>query len=403
MRILLVSQYFSPEITAAPLRLHPIAAGLAERGHAVEVLCGIPNHPEGVVHPGYGGRAVLRERVDGFEVTHVRTHVSRSKQPLHRVASYATFALMATAVGGTRPRPDVILASSPPLSVGVVGAMLAQRFRRPWVLDVRDLWPEVALALGQVGDSRALRLASKVERRLYRSAAAVTSVTEPFVETIEARRGAGGVSLIPNGTSRAWIEAASAPVGRAELELPEDGFLLAYAGNVGLSQNLDTALEAVRAAGPGFRLLVLGDGASRSRLEATAKTMEPGQVIFRGPVPPADAARHLAAADALLVSLADSEALGKTIPIKLYDYCAVGRPIVVAAPGEAARIAEREEIALTTAPGDAEELRAALVEIAGSPDRAAGMTERARAFAGSHLREDLVADLERVLLDVAGR
>ena len=231
----------------------------------------------------------------------------------------------------------------------------------------------------------------------------MTTVTEPFVETIEARRGEGGVSLIPNGTSRAWIEAASAPASRTGLDLPEDGFLLAYAGNVGLSQNLDTALEAVRAAGPGFRLLILGDGASRARLEATAKTMEPGQVIFRGPVPPPEAARHLAAADALLVSLADREALGKTIPIKLYDYCAVGKPIVVAAPGEAARIAEREEIALTAAPGDAEALREALLEIARSPERAAGMTGRAGAFAAAHLREDLVADLERVLLDAARR
>jgi glycosyltransferase involved in cell wall biosynthesis len=400
MRILLVSQYFSPEVTAAPLRLHPMARGLAERGHEVEVACEIPSHPQGRVHPGYGRSLVKREQVDGFRVTHVRTHVSPSKHPLHRLGSYATFAAMATAVASAGRRPDVVFASSPPLSVGVVGATLAKRFRVPWVLDVRDLWPEIALALEQVGESPALRLASAVERRLYRSAAAVTTVTEPFVEAVSARRGSPGVHLLPNGTSREWLAAAEQSPRREELGLPADGFLLTYAGNVGLSQNLDTAIEAIRAAGPRFRMLIVGDGASRARLEAAAAEMAPGRVVFRDPVPPHEAARYLRASDALLVSLADRPALGKTIPIQLYDYCAVGRPVIVAAPGEAGRIARESEIGLVAAPGDAADLVTALAELAENPDIGVQMTARAREFAGRHLREDLVDDLERILADV---
>ncbi len=404
MRLLLVSQYFTPEITAAPLRLHPFAAGLVARGHDVEVLCEIPNHPQGVVHPGYGGRPLRRETVDGIRVTHVRAHVSRSKHPAHRVASYASYAGIATLVGSFAKRPDVILASSPPLTVGVVGAALSKRFRVPWVLDVRDLWPEVAVTLGQVSSSsRSLRAAAWLERRLYGSAAAVTTVTEPFCADIGALRDPDGVHLLPNGTSREWLDAAALEPSRAELGLPADGFLLTYAGNVGLSQNLDTAIEAVAEAGSDFRLLIVGHGASRPRLEDLAAELAPDRVTFRDPVPPAEAARHLRASDALLVSLGDSPALGKTIPIKLYDYCAVGRPVVVAAPGEARRIAEDRGVAMVAAPGDRTSLLEAIVALRDRPELGEQLSARAREFATEHLREDLVAKLEQVLLDVQRR
>jgi glycosyltransferase involved in cell wall biosynthesis len=403
MRILLVSQYFTPEITAASLRLHPLAAGLVELGHEVEVVCEIPSHPEGRVHLGFDRRLVERRELDGIRVTHVRTHVSRSRRPAHRLASYASYAAMATAVASAGGRPDVIFASSPPLSVGIVGAALAKRFRIPWVLDVRDLWPEVAGALGQVRGSRLLRLASALERRLYRSAAAVTTVTEPFCADIRERRGGPEVYLLPNGTTREWLKAADLKPSRADLDLPEDGFLLTYAGNVGLSQGVDTALEAVRRAGPGFRLLVLGDGASRPRLEASARTLAGGQAIFRDPVPPREAARYLRASDALLVSLSDNRALAKTIPIKLYDYCAVGRPVIVSAPGEARRIAETAGLAMVADPGDPGSLQGAMAAIAADPDRGSEMVARARAYASEHLREDLVLNLERILGDVGER
>lgn len=403
MRVLILTQYFTPEITAAPLRLHPFAKGLADRGHEVTVISETPSHPGGTVLPGYGGRIVDRRRLDGFRQLYVATYASPRRTAVRRLSSYASYAGTALVTASLMRRPDVVLASSPPLSVAAAGALTSRRFRIPWVMDVRDLWPEVAGALGQVTSSRLLRAATGLERWLYRDASAVTTVTEPFVAHIERIRARPGVHLLPNGTTREWLDASRLEVERADLDLGEDQFLLTYAGNVGLSQGIEVAIEAVRRAGPRFHLLVLGDGASRLALEALAAKDAPGQVTFRGPVPGSEARRYLRASDALLVSLSDSPELGKTIPIKLYDYCAVGRPVIVSAPGEAARLACEEGIAIATQPGDPGSLADAISILESDPSVGAANTARARAFAASHIRDDLIEPLEAVLADVRRR
>jgi glycosyltransferase involved in cell wall biosynthesis len=396
MRILLISQYFHPEMTAAPLRLHPLAAGLVKRGHEVQVVCEVPSHPRGVVHPGYGGRPVVRRDLDGMRISYVWVHASPSKRARSRLATYATYAAAATAFGAARRRPDVLLASSPPLSVGAVGATLSKRFRAPWVLDVRDLWPEIAQALGEVSNRKVLGFASWLERRLYRSADAVTTVTEPFVDHIASFTDPDKVHLIPNGTTRMWLELGETEVDRDELGLPSDRFIWTYAGNVGLSQDLEVAVDAAERLGDGFQLLILGDGASRQHLLERAATVPDGQVVFRDVVPAPVAARIMRASDALLVPLAAEPALAKTIPIKLYDSCAVGRAVLVAAPGEARRLAE-QGAGMAVPPNDSDALAAAVRDLASDPQMRSEVGQRGVAFAKAHLREQGVEPLERVL------
>src|SRR5215207_679264 len=147
MRILILTQFFTPEIGATSTRMHHFAAGLAARGHDVHVLCEVPNHPQGVVHPGYRGRPVIRKRLDGFHGHWLWVATKPEKTTRDRLAFYATYAGMAVAWGSSLPRPDVILASSPPLPVAAAAAGLARRHRSPWVMDVRDLWPQAAVAL----------------------------------------------------------------------------------------------------------------------------------------------------------------------------------------------------------------------------------------------------------------
>jgi colanic acid biosynthesis glycosyl transferase WcaI len=400
MRILLLSQYFHPEMTAAPLRLRPLAHGLVQLGHEVEVVCEVPSHPQGEIHPGYGGRPLVRREVDGMQVSYVWVYASPSKRARARLANYASYAVDATLFGAARRRPDVILASSPPLSVGAVGAALSKRFRVPWVLDVRDLWPEVAKSLVDLPSPQVLRFAAWLERSLYRSATAITTVTEPFVDHVASFTDRAKVHLIPNGTTRMWLDLATADVDRDELGMPADRFVWTYAGNVGLSQDLEIAVEAAEQLGDGFQLLVLGDGTSRSRLVERAASVPEGRVAFRDAVPAALAARFMRASDALLVPLADVPALAKTIPIKLYDSCAVGRPVVVAAPGEAHRLAVEQGAGIAVPPGDPESLAATIRKLASDDGLSAKVAEQGLAFAAEHLRERQVPRLEQVLTDV---
>jgi glycosyltransferase involved in cell wall biosynthesis len=402
VRVLIVSQYFEPEVTAASLRLAPIAAGLAERGHQVEVLCEVPNHPRGVVEDDFRGRLVVKRSSDGYQVRHVWVRASPSKGARARLTSYGTFAAGALTVGSAIKRPDVVFASSPPLSVGVAGALLAARHRAPLVLDVRDLWPQIALALGEIEPGRVATIAERVERSLYRRAAAVTTPTEPFRRHIAALAGdAAKVHLLPNGTTREWLAAGERPADRERAGLPADRFVWTYAGNLGLSQDLEVAIAAARMLGDGFQLLLLGDGSSRARLEQLAADLAGREVLFRDLVPVAEAMLVMRASDALLVSLTDLPELGRTVPVKLYDSCAIGRPVIVAAPGEARRLAEHAGAAVVVEPGDPAGLAEAVRALRADPERAERLVAAGREFAIANLRDAGVDGLERVLAQSA--
>jgi putative colanic acid biosynthesis glycosyltransferase WcaI len=397
MRIQIVSQYFVPEITAAAGRVHAFAAGLAERGHQVEVICEVPSHPAGVVTPGYGGHFVDRRSMDGFGVSYVWVWVTPSKATRDRLVNYASFAATATIAGAARRRPDVIVASSPPLPVGNVGATLAFRHRAPWVLDVRDLWPDVALVVGEVEEGPMVNAARRIERRLYRSADAITCTTETFKGEIEARGGAGKVTRISNGTTAPFLEAADAEPDPGLLGSQGDRFTWTYAGNLGLAQGLEAAIGAARELGDGFRLVLIGEGPRKEQLRELARDLPEGSVVFRDPVPVTEVGLLLRASDALLVSLADMPGLEGFVPSKLFDCCAVGRPVVLSVAGEAAKLATDAEAALCVPPGDTAQLVEAVRRLRDDASLRDRLAAGGRRFAEENSRAKGVEHLEAVL------
>jgi glycosyltransferase involved in cell wall biosynthesis len=398
MRILLLSQYFTPEVTAARVRLHPLAEGLAARGHDVEVICEVPNHPEGIVHDGYRGRPLLRRRLDGFSVRYVWVRASPVKTPRSRLLFYGSYALMGTLAGIASRRPDVVLVSSPPLPAAAAAAAVARLRRVPWVMDVRDPWPEAAVALGELTNPRAIASLERLERHLYASAAAIVTVTEPFREDIEAKVGdPEKVTVIPNGTTDAWIEAGEREEDRAALGMPEDRFVVTYAGNIGIAQGMHAAVEAAALLDDGFQLQVVGSGPRLAEVRAQAAKLPPGRVAFRGVVPPELAARYLRASDASLVPLGGAPELTKFVPSKLFDCCAIGRPVVLSATGEAARLASEAEAALCVAPEDPRALADAIHRLRSDTDLRTRLSCNGREFARHNRRENGVDDFERTL------
>ncbi len=403
MRVLIVTQHFVPEITAARVRLEAFARGLAGRGHEVEVICAMPNHPEGVIHPGYRGRLRVRKRLDGIPVSYMWLKASPRKTAAARILLYASFATTAAAGGMLARRPDVVLVSSPPLPAAAGAAAAAVRHRVPWVMDVRDLWPEAAVVLGELTSPTLVEIAERLERRLYRSAAAIVTVTDPFRSDIAAKLGsAAKVTVIPNGTTKLWLEAGSVEVDREELGFPGDRFIWTYAGNIGIAQGLDAAIDAAGILGEGFRLVIIGEGPALGRLRDRAASLAPGLVEFRPPVQPELAAHLLRASDALLVPLDRHPALAKFVPSKLFDCCAVGRPVIVAADGEARRLSGEAEAAVGIEPGNPDALAAAVGGLRDEPAERERLADRGRAFAAGYLREEQVGRLAGVLERVAG-
>jgi colanic acid biosynthesis glycosyl transferase WcaI len=395
MRVMIVSQYFPPEVHGPSARLKAFASGLSSRGHEVEVICEVPSHPAREVAPGYGGHLIDRRMMDGFEVRYVWVYVTPSGRARARLGNYASFGLTATLAGLARPRPDVILASSPPLPVAAVGATLAMRHRVPWVMDVRDLWPDAAVAVGEVSEGRLYRGAARLERRLYRSAAAITATTEAFAEKIEHRDGDGKVTVLRNGTAPEFMDVGLREPDPSALDSGEGGFTWTYAGNFGLAQGLESAVDAARILGDGFRLVLIGQGPRRGELRRRAASLPPGIVELRDPVPPERAATMLRASDALLVSLAPG--MDGFVPSKLFDCCGAARPVVLCAEGEAVRLARDSGAALCVQPGDAEALAEAVRRLRDDSGMREELAQRGRAFAEANSRERGVDRLEQVL------
>ena len=397
MRVLILTQHFAPEVTAGRFRVESFAAGLRERGHEVGVICPVPNHPKGVVEAGYGRRLVERRAVAGSKVSYVRVAVSREKTLRTRLSYYGSYAVMASLVGAAGRRPDVVLASSPPLTVAAAGSFLATRFRAPLVLDIRDLWPDSALDLGELDPGLVVSGMRRLEHHAYAKAAAIVTANDAFRERIEARSPEGRrVEVVPNGTTREWIQVAESEVERTPLGLSDDDFVWAYAGNIGLAHGLEFAADAAELLGEGYRLLVIGEGPRRAELERRAATSDLA-LELRGLMPPIEAARHLRAADVLLVS----ERQEATVSAKLYDVCAVGRPVVAACRGELRRVIERERLALVVPHGDPEALAGAVRRLRSEPGLGVELSGRARVFAQAHLRERQAERLAMLVESVA--
>lgn len=397
MNVLIVSQYFRPEAGATQNRLGAFADGLVQCGHRVTVICEQPNHPAGVFHPGYGRRPLVTERAERLTIHRLWVATSPRKTTARRVALYGSFAAGAAATVLAERRHDVCFASSPPLP-GVLTACDAARIRRiPVVVDVRDLWPAAAQALGELSDRRIISALERAERRLYRQARRVTATTLPFCRHIDRVAGADKSVHLPNGALDelvAWPP--SDPPARAQ-------FVVGYAGNLGIAQGLGIALDAAQLLpGGGVRFVLLGAGAVAAELRAQIAQRDLANVVaLRPAVAVADVGAFLRDCDALLVPLRDHPLLEDFIPSKLYDAMAVGRPVLVAARGEAAALTTRCGAGIVVDPEDGAGLAAAITRLVDAPGLARRLGQAGRRAATGLTRSKQVELLERVLREAA--
>ncbi len=400
LRIVLVSQYFPPEVGATQTRMQTFAEYLASRGHDVTVIAEFPNHPRGIMLPSYRGKLIEVDRSNPYRVVRVWVKTSKEKTQLTRLSFYLSFMALATAVAPVAGRADVVVATTPPLFTAMAGVAIARLNRAPFVLDVRDLWPAAATSLRQISPGWETRAAEIIERRMYRAAAAVTAVTRPFCAHIDAMRGDGNSTvLLPNGTIEQFFvdgdidDAYRLGVGR-------DRFLATFAGTLGIAQALPTLVDAAALLDGEADITLVGDGPMRDSLQAIVEEKGLDNVHFHPQLPLDEIPRVLAASDALLVPLSAHPTFEQFVPSKLTDYMATGRPVIVSAAGEAARILEIAGAGLAVPPEDPEALAGAIRELAADRERAAEMGRRGRQFASHRLRSVQAARLEELLLDV---
>jgi glycosyltransferase involved in cell wall biosynthesis len=401
LRVLLLSQYFPPEVGATQTRMQSFAEYLAARGHDVTVVCEFPNHPIGIIPERYRGRYLEDDRTNGYRVLRTWVRASVEKTPETRIAFYLSFMATATAVAPLVGHTDVVVATTPPLFAALAGQALAALKGAAFVLDVRDLWPAAAISLNQISDGFQLRAAEALESFLYRRADSVVAVTRPFCTHIDQIRRAGSRTVhIPNGTLERFFE-DSPNVARDSLQVADDTFLVMFAGTHGIAQALPTVLDAAERTNGDAVFALVGEGPLKAALVEDARERGLKNVRFHAQVEPSEIQPLLAASDALLVSLSQHPTFADFVPSKMIDYMAVGRPVILAAAGESARLLELARAGIVVPPEDAEALADAVRRLAADRALGAEMGARGRAFARHRLRVDQAARLEQVLFDVS--
>jgi len=394
MRIVFFSHYYPPEVNAPASRTSEHCREWTRLGHDVTVVTSAPNHPKGELYPGYRNRLFQREIIDGVKVVRVWTYLAANEGFLRRTLNYVSYMLTAALAVPRLPRPDVYVSTSPQFFCGLAGMIAAKMRWRPWVLEIRDLWPESIITVGAMRKGTAVRLLEWLERLAYRKADRIVSVTDSFVPHIAARcQGAEKIDVIKNGVDLSLFKRGSDP-DAVKRELGLDGrFVAAYVGTHGMAHSLDTLLDAAAAqkhdAGIGF--LMVGDGAEQARLAARVASEGLGNVKIVGQLPKARMPAIWAATDASLILLRRSDAFLKVLPSKMFEAMAMEVPIVLGVEGEAHALLESAGAGIAITPESAGELAAAVSRLRDDAALAASCGGRGSAFVREHFDRSRLA------------
>jgi colanic acid biosynthesis glycosyl transferase WcaI len=401
-RLLVVSQYYPPEVGAAQTRLRETVSGLSQRDFRVSVVTPVPSYPLGVVPDGYAWWRPMRERIDGVSVTRLPTVTVPGAGMSRRIVGHAGFALTSMSTVAMAGRFDVALIESPPLFLGVVARSL-RAAGLPYIFHVADPWPDFPIAMGYLRSTLERRLAYRLEAEAYRGAARITTVSPGLVSLLDGKPAASGrVALIPNGVAVDRFDTGRSPAeARRQLGWDEQ-FTLVYAGTVGLAQGIGTLLDAARLLRPGVRIHVVGEGVEKPGLEARAHAMKLDNVVFHASVSRTEVPALLAAADAGLVLLRRGRLYEDSLPTKLLETMAAARPVVAGADGLTARIVAASGGGYVAAAEDPMDLARAIEDCRQDPERQL-RGQRGRAHVTENYERGAILDRLAVILAEAAR
>ena len=393
LRILYVSQRFAPEMGAPSVRVFQLASHWARMGHDVTVLTAFPNHPTGRLRPGYRSRYwrfQTRERIDGVRV--VRTwHVLRPNSgKLDRLVAFASFTASAAAASMTMRPFDIVIGTTPQILAPVAAWWRTRLPRRPFVLEVRDLWPESVVASGLGGEeSPSVRAMHRLARFLYRRADHIVAVTAGIRDYLVERRSvqADRIDVVPAAVDVAAFRPMPPPPGLRERLGTEGRFVVAYVGTLGAAHGLDLVLEAatiLKQRDPEVLFLMVGEGAERRRFAARVRDLALPNVRIVPPQPLDAIPGILASSDVGLALLKDDPLFRTVVPTKFYEYMAAGRAIICTVPGEAGTLIEAAGAGVAVPPEDPSALVDAVLSLKTDTARRRAMGTRGRSYVEQH-------------------
>ena len=412
MHILFLTHYFTPENNAPAARVHGLAREWARLGHRVTVLTCAPNVPAGVVYEGYENKLYQQEWIDGIRTVRVWTWLAANRGRVRRGLNYLSYLAAAGAAGPLlRPRADVVIATSPQFFAGWAGWPVARAHGAPFVLEIRDIWPDSIVAVGALEKGRIISALAKLEDALYKGADHIVAVGDGYrMNMIRKGIGPSRISVITNGVDVDLFQPREPDQElRARLGFSPETFVITFAGTIGMASDLGVVLDAarrLRAKGrDDIAFLLVGDGAQRAELQERARAEDLTNVVFTGLVPRAELPAYLASSDACLAHFRKQELFQMILPNKFFEDAAMERPILLGFEGDARAMLDEADCGIAFEPSNDEELAAAAERLAAAPpEERRRLGENGRRYVLEHfdrrrLAHDYLEVLERVRAD----
>lgn len=398
MKLLLLSQYFPPEVGAPQNRLFELALRLQKNGLQITVLTAMPNYPQMEIYPAYKGKSYLRETLGGITVHRSAIYVSKNRGIFARLRNYFSFVLSsARCASKLESQYDLLFCESPPLFLGYSAMYLARKKKAKLIFNVSDLWPESAEKLGVVSNPILLKLAYRLEAKLYRRAALVTGQTQGICDSITSRFPEVKTYWLPNGVDLQYYDPAKVQAGdwRKRHGFSEKDILVLYAGIIGIAQGLETVLRAAEQLKEhqDLKWVLLGSGPEKEKLLELKQKLGLTQVYFLEAVPKIEMPAILKSVNAAVIPLKKLELFKGAIPSKIFEALAMELPVLLAVDGEARKLfVEQGHCAFYVEPENGKDLARTLLKLKEDPEAGREMAQRGRAYVNRIFNRDNIAN-----------
>lgn len=400
MKLLILTQYFPPEVGAPQNRLYELALRLRSKGIDISVLTAMPNYPQMVVHKEYKGKCYCKEDINGLKIHRSWIYVSNSKSIIPRLLNYFSFVFSSLWFGLFKiKKQDVLLVESPPLFLGITAYLLSRAKGAKMIFNVSDLWPESAEKLEIINNKTLLSLATTLEEFCYRKSALITGQTQGIVRNIKSRFPNKNVYWLKNGVDIKFYDVNKAQsqsnAWRKANGYSEEDFILFYGGIIGHAQGLDIILNAAKILEdkPKIKFVMLGSGPEKERLLALKEELKLNNLEFYDAVPKTKMQEIIMDMNATIVPLKKLDLFKGAIPSKIFENLALKKPILLGLEGEAKELfIDEGNCGLAFEPENTEDLVKQILTLFNNPELSKQLGENGLKYASENFNRDKIAE-----------
>lgn len=399
MKLLILTQYFPPEIGAPQNRLFELAVRLQKKGIDVSVLTAMPNYPQMKIHENYKGKCYCKEMLNNLEIHRAWIYVSQSKAVISRLLNYFSFVISAFFVGLFKiKKQDVLMVESPPLFLGITAYLLAKLKGAKMVFNVSDLWPESAEKLEIISNKTLLSMATKLEEFCYRKAALISGQTQGIVKNISGRFPNKKVYWLKNGVDINFYDVNKTieeNAWRKEHNYSSGDFILFYGGIIGHAQGLDVILNAAKELEnyENIKFVLLGNGPEKERLLKLKAELGLNNLQFFDAVPKSQMQKIIMDTNASIIPLKRLDLFKGAIPSKIFENLALKKPIILGVEGEAEELfIQQGKCGVSFTPEDSKYLAKQILHLYNNPNLVKELGENGLAYVSENFNRDKIAE-----------